>query len=88
VINDNDTAAAQPKIKFNRLENLGANFKYDGWAINGASYNRNFTVKRCWCFISNSFDVAYGRLWTNATTFGFKYRTYKMTDPAPSNTKF
>jgi len=86
---DNDTAAAQLKLNLTGLENLGANFKYEGWVVvNGAPVTTGtFTVNDAGVLSQTAFDVAAATL-TNATTFVLSIEPTNDTDPAPSNTKF
>ena len=57
---DNNTAAPQLKLNLTGLENLGANYKYEGWVVvNGAPVTTGtFTVNDDGVLSQTTFDVA------------------------------
>jgi hypothetical protein len=91
--NDDDapTTAAPSQLKLNLtgLENLGANFKYEGWiVVNGAPVTTGtFTVNDAGVLSKTSFDVDATTL-ANATKFVLSIEPAVDTDSAPSNTKY
>jgi hypothetical protein len=86
---DNNTAAPQLKLNLTGLENLGANYKYEGWVVvNGAPVTTGtFTVNDAGVLSKTTFDVAAATL-SNATTFVLSIEPTNDSDPAPSNTKY
>jgi hypothetical protein len=86
---DNNTVAPQLKLNLTGLENLGANYKYEGWiVVNGAPVTTGtFTVNDAGVLSKTTFDVDATAL-ANATTFVLSIEPANDTDPAPSNTKY
>jgi hypothetical protein len=86
---DNNTAAPQLKLNLTGLENLGANYRYEGWVVvNGAPVTTGtFTVNDAGVLSQTTFDVAASTL-ANATTFVLSIEPANDPDPAPSNTKY
>lgn len=82
--------AATPQLKLNLigLENLGANFKYEGWiVVNGLPVTTGtFTVNDQGVLSVTAFDVDATQL-ANATKFVLSIEPTVDTNPAPSNTK-
>lgn len=71
------------------LENLGANFKYEGWlVVNGTPVTTGtFTVNAQGVLSKTSFDVNKEQL-AAATMFVLSIEPANDTEPAPSNTKY
>lgn len=86
---DKNTAAPQLKLNLTGLENLGANYKYEGWVVvNGTPVTTGtFTVNDAGVLSQTTFDVAASTL-ANATTFVLSIEPANDPDPAPSNTKY
>lgn len=87
---DNNTIApSQLKLNLTGLENLGSNFKYEGWIIvNGTPVTTGvFTVNDAGILSKTSFDVDATKL-ANATKFVLSIEPAVDTDPTPSNTKY
>lgn len=88
--NDDDTPAnSQLKLNLTGLENLGANYAYEGWiVVNGTPVTTGtFTVNDAGVLSKTSFDVDATKL-TAATKFVLSIEPANDTDPAPSNTKY
>jgi hypothetical protein len=88
---DDNTTPVAPQLKLNLtgLENLGTNFKYEGWiVVNGSPVTTGtFTVNDAGVLSKTTFDVDATAL-SNATKFVLSIEPANDTDPAPSNTKF
>jgi hypothetical protein len=86
---DDNTAAPQLKLNLTGLENLGANYKYEGWiVVNGSPVTTGtFTVNDAGVLSKTTFDVNATSL-ANATKFVLSIEPTIDTDPAPSNTKY
>ena len=86
---DNNTVAPQLKLNLSGLENLGANYKYEGWiVVNGSPLTTGtFTVNDAGVLSKTTFDVNANSL-ANATKFVLSIEPANDTDPAPSNTKY
>lgn len=86
---DNNTVAPQLKLNLSGLENLGANYKYEGWiVVNGTPVTTGtFTVNDAGVLSKTVFDVNATSL-ANATKFVLSIEPANDTDPAPSNTKY
>lgn len=86
-----DETATTPQLKLDLigLENLGANFKYEGWIIvNGAPITTgSFTVNDAGVLSKTTFDVDATAL-ASATKFVLSIEPSNDTDPLPSNTKY
>lgn len=87
--NNSTVASSQLKLNLTGLENLGANYKYEGWiVVNGAPVTTGtFTVNDAGILSKTTFDVAATTL-ANATAFVLSIEPANDTDPAPSNTKY
>lgn len=89
--NDDADAGSLSKLKINLtgLEDLGANFKYEGWLIvNGSPVTTGtFTVNAAGTLSKTTFDVDPTKLAT-ATKFVLTIEPTVDTDPAPSGTKY
>jgi hypothetical protein len=86
---NNTTAAPQLKLNLTGLENLGTNYRYEGWVVvNGAPVTTGtFTVNDAGVLSQTTFDVAASTL-ANATAFVLSIEPANDPDPAPSNTKY
>lgn len=87
---DNDSGSlSQLKINLTGLEDLGANFKYEGWVIvNGLPVTTGtFTVNTAGTLSKTTFDVDATKL-AAATKFVLTIEPTVDTDPAPSATKY
>jgi len=86
---DNNIAAPQLKLNLTGLENLGANYKYEGWiVVNGVPVTTGtFTVNDAGVLSKTSFDVDETTL-AAATKFVLSIEPANDNDPAPSNTKY
>jgi hypothetical protein len=86
--NDND-ASSQLKLNLTGLENLGPNFKYEGWiVVNGSPVTTGvFTVNDAGVLSKTNFDVDVTAL-ANASSFVLTIEPSNDTDPAPSDTKY
>ena len=86
---DDNTATPQLKLNLTGLENLGANYKYEGWiVVNGSPVTTGvFTVNDAGVLSKTTFDVDATALAT-ATKFVLSIEPSNDTDPAPSNTKY
>lgn len=80
---------SQLKINLTGLEDLGANFKYEGWLIvNGSPITTGtFTVNTAGTLSKTTFDVDATKL-AAATKFVLTIEPTVDTDPAPSATKY
>lgn len=88
--NDDDSVkSSQLKLNLTGLENLGANFKYEGWIIvSGAPVTTGtFTVNDAGVLSKTSFDVN-ATLLSTATKFVLSVEPTNDSDPLPSNTKY
>ncbi len=89
--NDNNSTTVAPQLKLNLtgLENLGANYKYEGWVVvNGSPVTTGtFTVNDAGVLSKTSFDVDKTAL-ASATKFVLTIEPANDTNPAPSNTKY
>lgn len=88
---DDDTTAPSTSVlnvNINGLENLGANFKYEGWIIvNGAPVTTGvFTVDDSGKLSKTSFVVSSAQL-AVATKFVLSIEPANDTDPKPADTK-
>lgn len=88
---DDDTTAPSTSVlnvNINGLENLGSNFKYEGWIIvNGAPITTGvFTVDDSGKLSKTSFVISSSQL-AIATKFVLSIEPAKDTDPKPSETK-
>lgn len=87
---DNNTVApTQLRLNLSGLENLGSNYRYEGWLIvNGAPITTGtFTVDAAGALSKTAFDVDATKL-AAATQFVLTIEPTVDTDPAPSNTKY
>lgn len=86
---DDAVTTAQLNLNLNGLENLGANFNYEGWiVVNGTPVTTGtFTVNDAGVLSKTSFDVNNEQL-ANATMFVLSIEPAVDSDPAPSNTKY
>lgn len=86
---NNPVTPSQLKLNLTGLENLGANFKYEGWLIvNGAPITTGtFTVDAAGTLSKTTFNVDATKL-AAATKFVLTIEPTVDTDPAPSNTKY
>lgn len=86
-----DDASTTSKLNLNLtgLENLGSNYKYEGWiVVNGAPVTTGtFTVNDAGVLSKTQFDVNKTQL-NSATDFVLSIEPANDTDPAPSNTKY
>lgn len=90
--NDDDNKVVVPSqlnLNLTGLENLGANFKYEGWlVVNGSPITTGtFTVNDSGVLSKTSFNVEPSAL-SNATKFVLSIEPTVDVDPAPSNTKY
>ncbi|NJM79819.1 MAG: hypothetical protein HC854_09735 [Flavobacterium sp.] len=89
--NDDDTVAASPELKLNLtgLENLGTNYKYEGWLIVGGNpvSTGTFTVDNNGVLSKTSFAVNASTL-ASATKFVLSIEPAVDPSPAPSETKY
>ncbi len=76
------------KINFKGLENLGSDFKYEGWVmVDGKPISTGvFSVDDAGNLSKSSFDLA-PEILSKASKFILSIEPAKDTDPAPSNTK-
>ena len=86
---DDNTATPQLKLNLTGLENLGANYKYEGWiVVNGSPVTTGtFTVNDAGVLSKTTFDVDATSL-AAATKFVLSIEPANDADPAPSNTKY
>lgn len=88
---DDDSVSETPQLKLNLtgLENLGANYRYEGWLIvNGNPVSTGvFTVNDNGVLSKTSFDVNATTL-ANATKFVLSIEPTVDPSPAPSDTKY
>ena len=88
---DDDSVSETPQLKLNLtgLENLGANYRYEGWLIvNGNPISTGvFTVNDNGVLSKTSFDVNATTL-ANATKFVLSIEPTVDPSPAPSDTKY
>ena len=86
-----DDASSTSKLNLNLsgLENLGSNYKYEGWiVVDGAPVTTGtFTVNDAGVLSKTQFDVNTTQL-NSATDFVLSIEPAIDTDPAPSNTKY
>lgn len=89
--NDDDAVVASPELKLNLtgLENLGANYKYEGWLIVGGSpvSTGTFTVDDNGTLSKTSFAVNTTTL-ASATAFVLSIEPTVDPSPDPSDTKY
>lgn len=89
--NDDDAVTASPSLKLNLtgLEDLGSDYKYEGWLIvNGAPISTGvFTVDASGTLSKTSFDVDPTNL-AAATKFVLSIEPTIDPSPAPSDTKY
>lgn len=85
---DNNSSTSNINLNLTGLENLGADYRYEGWIIvNGSPLSTGvFTVNDAGVLSATSFTVANSNL-TAATDFVLSIEPAVDTDPAPSNTK-
>jgi hypothetical protein len=86
---DNSDASKKMVLNLPGLDNLGPNFKYEGWiVINGVKVTTGtFTVNDAGTMSKTEFDVNSEQL-ANATDFVLTIEPANDTDPAPTNTKY
>lgn len=89
---DDDNQTSQPtqlNLNLTGLENLGANYRYEGWIIvnNAPVTTGTFTVNDAGTLSQTSFTVDSNAL-VNATQFVLSIEPTVDPDPAPSNTKY
>ena len=86
---DNTVAPSKLTLNLTGLENLGANYKYEGWLIvNGAPITTGtFTVDAAGTLSKTIFDVDATKLST-ATKFVLTIEPAVDANPAPSNSKY
>ncbi len=86
---DDNAVTPQLKLNLSGLENLGANYKYEGWIIvNGAPVTTGtFTVNDAGVLSKTTFNIDATSL-AAATKFVLSIEPTNDNDPAPSNTKY
>ena len=86
---DNASTTSKLNLNLTGLENLGSNFKYEGWiVVSGAPVSTGtFTVNDAGTLSKTQFDVNKTQL-NSATDFVLSIEPATDTDPAPSNTKY
>lgn len=86
---DNTNVSANLTLNLTGLENLGTNFRYEGWiVVNGAPVTTGtFTVNDAGVLSKTQFEVNNSQLST-ATEFVLTIEPTVDPDPAPSNTKY
>ena len=86
---EDGNATKKMTLNISGLENLGPNFKYEGWIkVNGTPITTGtFTVNDAGTLSKTEFDINTTQL-ANATEFVLSIEPTNDSDPAPSNTKY
>jgi hypothetical protein len=86
---DDENSLGKLTLNLNGLEDLGSNFRYEGWIIvNGTPISTGtFTVNSTGSLSKTQFDVDKTQL-INASDFVLSIEPTVDPDPAPSNTKY